>query len=91
MVVQDSKGDVKVMACRSFRANWEVETVEAYVVLYGLKICWQEGLRMLDLEMDSKQVADALNSRKGFLNYTSIFIHDARNLGNRFLLSHSPL
>jgi len=36
VVVRDSKEDVKVMACRSFKANWEVETVEAYAVLCGL-------------------------------------------------------
>ena len=47
VVVRDRNGDVKVMACRRFRANWEVETVEAYAVLYGLQICGQEGLQML--------------------------------------------
>ena len=71
------------MACRSFRANWEVETVEAYAVLYGIQLYWQEGLQMMELETDSKQVADALNGKKEFLNYTSIFIHDALNLGTR--------
>ena len=84
VVVRDSTGEVKVMACRSFKANWEVEMVEAFAVLYGLQICWQEGLRRLELETDSKQVAEALNGRRNLLNYTSIFIHDALNLGNRF-------
>jgi len=83
VVVRDKNGDVKIMACRSFRANWEVETVEAYAVLYGLQICWQEGFHTLELETDSKQVADALNGKKDFLNYTSTFIHDALNLGTR--------
>jgi len=42
-VVRDKNGEVKVMAYRSFKANWEVDTVEAYAVLYGIQLCWQEG------------------------------------------------
>ena len=84
VVVRDSSGEVKVMACRSFKANWEVEMVEAYAVLYGLQIGWQEGLRQLELVTDSKQVAEALNGRRNLLNYTSILIHDVLKLGNSF-------
>ena len=84
VVVRDSNGDVKIMACQSFKANWEVEMVEAFAVLYGLQICWKEGLQKLELETDSKQVADALNGRKDLMNYTSVFIQDALNMVNRF-------
>jgi len=34
--------------------------------------------------MDSKTVADALNSRRKLQNYTSTFIHDAHILGSLF-------
>jgi len=37
----------------------------------------------MKLETESKQVADALNGKKEFLNYTSIFISEALNLGAR--------
>jgi len=81
VVVRDSKGDIMAAACQSFKANWAVETVKAYAVFYELRICWQAGLRMMELETDSKQVTDALNGRTELLNYTSIFIHDALTLG----------
>jgi len=81
VVVRDSKGNITAAACRSFKANWEVEIVEAYAVFFGLRICWQARLRMMELETDSKQAVDALNGRTELLNYTSIFIHDAITLG----------
>ena len=74
VVVRDSKGDIMAAACRSFRANWAVERVEAYAVFYALRICWQAGLRMMELKTDSKQVADALNGRTSigrFYNFLS--------------------
>jgi len=80
LVVGDRKGDI-MAACRSFMTNWEVETMDVYAIFYGLRICWQARIRMLELEMDLKLVADALNGRTKLLNYTFIFIHDALTLG----------
>ena len=83
VVVRDKRGDIMVVACRRFKADWEVETVEAFAVHYGLDNCWKVGLRDLELETDSKLVADALNGRTKRLNYASNFVHDT--LGSQAL------
>jgi len=69
---------------KSFRVDWDVDTMEAYGVYYCLKVCWEGGYRKIEMEMDSKIVADALNSKKILHNYTSCFIHDAHTLGSLF-------
>jgi len=84
VIVRNSKGETMVVAVKSFRADWDVDTIEAYGVYYGLKVCWEMGYRKVEMEMDSKIVADALNSRKILQNYTSCFIHDAHTLGRLF-------
>jgi len=61
-----------------------VDTTEAYAVLYALKLCWEASFRRLELETDSKTIAEALNERKMLNNYTSVFIHDACMLGSMF-------
>ena len=60
-----------------FTVDWGVEIVEAYVLYYGLKICWEAGLRTLEMETNSKLVADMLNGGIKRQNYVSNFIHDA--------------
>jgi len=71
-------------ACKCIRADWEVDTTEAFAALYAMKLCWEAGIRRLELETDSKTTAEALNRRKMLNNYTSIFIHDAGKLEGLF-------
>ena len=84
VVVRNSRGEVRLAACKCIRADWEVDTTEAYAALYAMKLCWEAGIRRLELETDSKTTAEALSRRKVLNNYTSIFIHDAGEMEGRF-------
>ena len=84
MVVRNSRGEIRLAPCKCIRAYWEVDTTEAYAALFAMKLCWEAGIRKLELETDSKTTAEALNRRKVLNNYTSIFIHDAGKLAGLF-------
>jgi len=84
VIVRNNKGDIMVAEHKSFRADWDVDTMEAFAVFYGLKMCWEVGYQRIEVEMDSKIVVEALNRRKNLQNYTSTFIHDAHTLGSLF-------
>jgi len=57
VVVRNSKGEIRLAACKCIRANWEVDTTEAFAALYAMKLCWEAGIRRLELETDSKTTA----------------------------------
>ena len=84
MIVRDCLGETKLAACKGVYADWEVDTTEACAVLYGLQVCGEAGLRKIELETDSKTIAEALNRRTQLQNYTSIFIQDALGMGEFF-------
>jgi len=91
VIVRNKKGQIMVAARKRFRADWEVDTMEAFVVVSGLKVCWEAGFRRVKLEMDSKIVAEELNGRRNLHNHTSVFIHDALTLESLFLQFHSRM
>jgi len=84
VIVRNSRGEIRMAACKRIHAEWEVDTAEAYAVLYGLQTCWEAGYRRIELETDSKIVADAMNRKTQLQNYTSVFIQDALVQGDRF-------
>ena len=84
VIVRNGAGEVMVAAHKNVRVDWDVDTMEAFAVLFGLQVCWEAGYQRIALEMDSKTIADALNKRKSLQNYASTFIHEAQVLGNRF-------
>ena len=74
VIVRDCLGETKLAACKRIYADWEVETTEAGAVLHGLQVCREAGHRKIELETDSKTIAEALNRRTQLHNYSSIFI-----------------
>lgn len=58
--------------------------MEAYATYCGLRLCWEMGLRDIELETDSKLVADALKGRTKRQNMASNLIHDALALASSF-------
>jgi len=84
VVVRDCLGESKLAACKGVHADWDVDTSEAYAVLFGLQVCKEAGFRCIELEMDSKTIAAALNKRTQTQSYASVFIQDALRLGELF-------
>ena len=84
VIVRNHRGEIRMAASKRIHADWAVDTTEAYAVLYGLQICGEAGYRRIELETDSKIVADAMNGRTQLQNYTSVFIQDALVQGDRF-------
>ncbi|CAO2821249.1 unnamed protein product [Amaranthus hypochondriacus] len=63
IVIRDDRGKIIVTGTRRVIVNWSVETSEAAVALYGLKVAKRMGLDNIHLEGDALNVIVALKKK----------------------------